>query len=186
MQATVKKSLLTCLLLSSSVCFAAPAAQNDFWQTPTIAGFGKMHYLADSAFKPDSRRQYHIVFALTAQADAPDQVNPALDRVARTVNLYVAAGVPLKHLHFVAVAYARATPLALNNQAYKDKYGMDNPNLALIAELNKAGVTVSVCGQAVAEQHFAYPEIDRSVTVSLSALTTITSLQQQGYALMPL
>lgn len=186
MNATVRKSLITCLLLSSSVCFAEPAKQGDFWQTPTIAGFGKMHYLADSAFKPDVSKQYHIVFGLTAHAEAPNLVNQALDRVARTVNLYVAAGVPLRHLHIVAVAYAQATPLVLNNQAYKNKYGTDNPNLALIARLKKAGVTISVCGQAIAEQHFDYKDIDPDVTLSLSALTTITSLQQQGYALMPL
>ena len=38
----------------------------------------------------------------------PGAVNPALDHVARTVNLYAAAGVPLSHLKFVAVAYGAA------------------------------------------------------------------------------
>jgi intracellular sulfur oxidation DsrE/DsrF family protein len=43
-----------------------------------------------------------------------------------------------------------------------------------------------VCGQAVAEHDYPYEAIDRHVTLALSALTTITELQQQGYALMPL
>jgi intracellular sulfur oxidation DsrE/DsrF family protein len=95
-------------------------------------------------------------------------------------------GVPLSHLKFVAVAYAGATPLALNDAAYKEAYGVSNPNLALIASLRKAGVDVAVCAQAVAEHKIAYESIDSSVTVALSALTTITTLEHQGYHLMPL
>ena len=49
-----------------------------------------------------------------------------------------------------------------------------------------AGVTIAVCGQAAAEHHFDYDWIDSSVTISLSALTTITTLEQQGYGLMPM
>jgi len=38
----------------------------------------------------------------------------------------------------------------------------------------------------VAEHKIAYEWIDSSVTVALSALTTITTLEHQGYHLMPL
>jgi intracellular sulfur oxidation DsrE/DsrF family protein len=61
-----------------------------------------------------------------------------------------------------------------------------NPNLPLIAELKKAGVTVAVCGQAVAEHHYSYDSVASDVTLSLSALTTVTTLESQGYVLMPL
>ncbi|MGH8210148.1 MAG: DsrE family protein, partial [Steroidobacteraceae bacterium] len=83
-------------------------------------------------------------------------------------------------------AYGQATPIALNDDRYKAAYGMTNPNLALIALLRKAGVDVAVCGQAVAEHEFQYDWIDSSVTLALAALTTITTLEQQGYSLMPL
>ncbi|CAM2156249.1 protein of unknown function [Pararobbsia alpina] len=43
-----------------------------------------------------------------------------------------------------------------------------------------------MCGQAVAEHGYSYGSIDNSVTLALSALTTITTLEQQGYSLMPL
>jgi intracellular sulfur oxidation DsrE/DsrF family protein len=56
----------------------------------------------------------------------------------------------------------------------------------LIALLRKAGVDVAVCGQAVAEHHFDYAWVDQSVTTALSGLTTVTTLEQSGYALMPL
>jgi intracellular sulfur oxidation DsrE/DsrF family protein len=56
----------------------------------------------------------------------------------------------------------------------------------VIAQLHKAGITVAVCGQAVAEHHFQNAWVAKDVEVALSALTTITELEQQGYALMPL
>jgi len=145
-----------------------------------------MHALPQAAYQPDRNASYKVVFSLTKASDKPGEVNPALDRVARTVNLYVSAGVPLGHLKFVAIAYGPATPIALNDEQYRKKYGVANPNLPVIAELRKAGVDVAVCGQAVAEHDFQYDWVDSHVTLALSALTTISELQQKGYALLPL
>jgi intracellular sulfur oxidation DsrE/DsrF family protein len=167
----------------------AHAAQSDspgFWTTPTIEGHGKMHDLPNSAFRPDVNRNYKAVFSMSSGAAHPDEVNPALDHVARAVNLFVASGVPLKHLKFVAVAYGAATPLVLDDAHYRAAYGVPNPNLALIARLKKAGVVVAVCGQAAAEHHYEYDWIDSNVTLALSGLTTVLTLQQAGYAYMPL
>lgn len=182
------RSTLLTVALSIAVAAGAKAADfgAGFWVTPAIPGYGKMHPLPRAAYKPRAGQTYRIVFALTAAAKAPGEVNPALERVARTVNLYVASGVPLSQLRFVAVAYGQATSLALDDAHYEAAYGMPNPNLPLIALLRKAGVDVAVCGQAVAEHEFQYDWVDSSVTLALSALTTITSLEQQGYHLMPL
>ena len=72
----------------------------------------------------------------------------------------------------------------LDDADYRKQFGVANPNLKVIAELRQAGVDVAVCGQAVAEHGYPYEAIDKSVTLALSALTTITELQQKGYALM--
>lgn len=181
------KIVLASLLLSASGAYAADNGMTPgFWTTPAIQGFGKMHELPNSAYRPDAGKSYKIVFALTKGAKSPNDVNPALDHVARTVNLYVASGVPVPQLKFVAIAYGEATPLALDDAHYREKFGVANPNLVLIAQLRKAGVDVAVCGQAVAEHHFDYAWVDKSVTTALSGLTTVTTLEQAGYALMPL
>jgi intracellular sulfur oxidation DsrE/DsrF family protein len=60
------------------------------------------------------------------------------------------------------------------------------PNLDLIRKLRNAGVDVAVCGQAVAEHQDQYAWIAPEVTLALSALTTITTLEHRGYVLMPL
>jgi len=137
---------------------AAPAAEEPpgFWTTPAIEGYGNIHPLPQGAYQPDPKQTYRIVFGMTAASKSPEEVNPAIERVARTVNLYASAGVPLNHLKFVAVAYGQATALALNDAQYKAAYGVANPNLPVIARLSKAGVDVAVCGQAVAEHKYQY------------------------------
>jgi intracellular sulfur oxidation DsrE/DsrF family protein len=170
--------------LMMSVAAVAADQPAGFWSTPTVTGYGRIHYLPDAAYKPVPGQTYRIVFSLTEGAKSPDKVNAALDHVARTVNLYVAAGVPLDHLKFVAVASGAATPLVLNDAQYRAAYGVPNPNLPLIEKLRSAGVDVAVCGQAVAEHQFQYGWVDPHVTLALSALTTVTTLENQGYALM--
>jgi hypothetical protein len=99
------------LLVFSAFVAAAPAAHAaPFWTTPTIHGYGRIHYLPDSAYRPQADQTYRIVFSVTQDAKAPATVNAALDHVARTVNLYAAAGVPLSHLKFVAIISGGATP----------------------------------------------------------------------------
>jgi intracellular sulfur oxidation DsrE/DsrF family protein len=161
-------------------------AADDFQQTLAIQSAGQIYPLPQSAYQPDRKMTHKVVFGLTKAADKPDQLNPALDRVARAVNLYVSAGVPLDHLKFVAVAYGPATTIALDDAHYREQYGTANPNLPVIEELRKAGVDIAVCGQAIAGHHYQYDWVDPHVTLALSALTTLTELQQKGYALMPL
>jgi intracellular sulfur oxidation DsrE/DsrF family protein len=151
-----------------------------------ITAAGAYHPLPKAAYQPDPAATYKVVFALTKGSDKPDRVNPGLERVARTVNLYASAGVPLDHLKFVAVASGDATGLVLDDEHYKTAFGTANPNLPVIAQLRKAGVDVAVCGQAMAEHHYPDEWASKDVTLSLSALTTITVLEQKGYALMPL
>lgn len=179
----MSRPLLASLLVLGLLPAASMAADS---QAPVITAAGAFHPVPHAAFLPDRHATYKVVFSMTKPSDKPDQVNPALERVARTVNLYAASGVPLDHLKFVAIAYGPATALVLDDAHYRAKFGVANPNLAAIAQLRKAGVTVAVCGQAVVENHFEDAWVAKDVEVALAALTTITELQQQGYALMPL
>ena len=159
---------------------------NGFWIAPAIVGYGRMHPLDDSAYRPKPDQTYKVVFALSAAVKSPAEVNPSLNHVALAVNLYARSGVPLKNLKFVAVAYGAATPLALNDTQYKAAFGIPNPNIPLIKALRDKGIDVAVCGQAVAEHNYAYEWVDPHVTLSLSAITTITTLEHEGYGLLQL
>src|SRR5579864_3766222 len=92
----VKSFVATVALAAASLSVHAGTMDaSDFWTTPTVHDYGKMHFLPNDAFKPQPGHTYKVVFSLTQGAKDPDEVSPALDHVARAVNLYVASGVPL-------------------------------------------------------------------------------------------
>lgn len=163
-----------------------PTAPAGFWQNPAIENYGKIHLSPDAAFLPQKDEHYQVVFQVQDGHEPEATVNAGLEKVARTVNLYVASGVPLERLKFVVAIAGSATPVVLNNQRYRDKFGVDNPNLPLIARLRQAGVVVSVCDQAVAGHFYPFDWVDEKVTHALSNLTTITTLEKKGYVLMPM
>jgi len=163
---------------------AEPADPDGFWSTPAVAGYGKIHYEADAAFKPAVGLSNKVGFQLTRNAGDIKRPNLGLERVARVVNLYIAAGVPAEQLQFVVSMTGDATPATLDNAHFKQFYGVDNPNLALIGALNKLGVKVSVCDQSVAFHHYPRNWIDRSVIHALSSPTTVSTLENQGYAFL--
>ena len=182
----IHRIALSAALIAASASAIAADTDSSFWQTPALAGAGKMHPLPKAAYQPDPSATYKIVFAVTKAGDKPDEVSPSLERVARTVNLYASAGTPLNHMKFVVVLSGPATAAALDNDHYKQKFGVDNPNLEIISKLRAVGIDVAVCGQAVAEHQFRYDWISSQVTLALSALTTISTLEAQGYVLLPL
>ena len=154
--------------------------------SPAIAGYGEIHALPDAAYQPQKDQVYKVVFSLTKTPQKPEDVNPALDAVARAMNLYVSAGVPADHLKFVAVLHGPATGAALDAAHYKEHFKVDDPNIELIHKLRAAGVDIVVCGQAYLGQGFPLDGLNKDVKLALSALTTITTLETQGYVLMPI
>jgi intracellular sulfur oxidation DsrE/DsrF family protein len=183
------RAVLTSFLALTLVSGAGPALAAiggpGFWTTPTIQGYGKMHYDHRFAYQPDRRDFYKVVFEVTKNGTVPDAVNSGLDHVARALNLYVAAGVPLNHLKFVVILEGESAPVSLSNVAYRQRFGTDNPNLPLIAALRQKGVDIAVCAQAAALHDIPYDAVDQQVTIALSALTTVSTLENKGYGLVP-
>ena len=107
-----------------------------------------------------------------------------LNTLARFLNMHAGAGVPVEQLHITGVVHNKATHDVLDNVGYKAKYGVDNPNLPLLAALEKAGVDVFICGQSISARGVDRTEIHESVGVGLSAMTIILSLQSDGYQLI--
>lgn len=177
-------AVLIGIFLSSAALAAPPPG---FWQNPVIKDAGAMHPLPDGAFQPDKNTVYKAVFGVTrAQPKTAQGPDDALQPVARAVNVFASAGVPLDHLKFVVVIYGPATPMALDNAHYKKAFGVDSPSLKTIHELKAAGVQIVVCGQALAGFGYEHAWVNPDVSIALSALSTLVILQDQGYALIPL
>jgi intracellular sulfur oxidation DsrE/DsrF family protein len=182
-----KRYRLAAVLISIFSCSAAWAAPPPgFWQFPAIKDAGAMHPLPNAAFQPDKTTVYKVVFSVTRAPKGTNDPDGGLEPVARAVNVFASAGLPLDHLRFVAIIHGGATPIVLDNAHYKKRFGVDNPSLQAIRELKAAGVEVVVCGQAVAGYGYHYSWVDPDVKVALSALSTLIILQHQGYALVPL
>lgn len=176
-------ALLVGVSLCSTVFAASPAG---IWQFPVIKDAGAMHPLPNAAFQPDKTTIYKAVFVITQAPKGAKDPAGDLDSVARAVNIFASAGVPLDHLKFVAIIHGPATTMVLDNAQYKKRFGKDNPSLKVIHALKAAGVDVVVCGQALAGFGYEHGWVDPDVTIALSALSTAILLQNQGYALIPL
>ncbi len=126
-----------------------------------------------------------VVFDATAEAK-PAAVNKGLDRAARLLNLYGAAGLKAQDVKITIVLHGEATKSALNDTAYKARFQIDqNPNLPLIHDLQKAGVEVLVCGQALNYKGFADDEVADGIPIAAAALTVVINKQTDGYSYIP-
>jgi intracellular sulfur oxidation DsrE/DsrF family protein len=84
------------------------------------------------------------------------------------------------------VLHGEATKSVLNDAAYKERFQVEqNPNLPLIRELQKAGVEVLVCGQALNYKGFPDGEVADGVPIAAAALTVVVNKQSDGYSYVP-
>ena len=73
---------------------------------------------------------------------------------------------------------------ALDHPGYRERYGVDNPNKALLAALRGAGVEIYLCGQTSAHRGLPAEELAPEVDMALSAMTVLVTRQSEGYALI--
>ncbi len=180
-------SMLLALAAVAGLSATASAQQPaGFWSTPAIPGVGPVHVWPEAVLRPDATTTYKTVADVTKPAPSNDKMNPGLEHIARVVNVFAAAGVPLSHLKMVAVIHGPATPIALSDQEYQARFGHPNPNTAVIEALTKAGVQVYVCGNALGELQYTPAMVNANIKVALAALSTLVILQNQGYALLPM
>src|SRR5258706_14752428 len=80
---------------------------------------------------PDPKTDYKVVFADGQDAKNPGDINPMLPTIATYVNTLGKYGVPEEHRHLVIMFHQRTPDLdiVMSNDAYKERYGRDNPNI---------------------------------------------------------
>ena len=131
---------------------------------------------------PDPNTTYKLVFSVAQAAKNPDEVNPTLQAIARLVNTLAKNGVSADHRRIAAVFHQGGGEIVMKNDAYRARFGRDNPNIALIHELKQAGVDLRVCGQGLLGRKIDQSQVLPDIQVDLWALTTMVNLQMRGYA----
>jgi intracellular sulfur oxidation DsrE/DsrF family protein len=148
-----------------------------------VPGYEAAKDLAGARELPDPKTDYKVVFADGQDAKNPGDVNPMLPTIATYVNTLGKYGVPAEHRHLVIMFHQR-TPdidIVMTNEAYKERYNRDNPNIAIIHALKQAGVDIRVCGQGLLARKIDAKQVNPDVQIDLWAMTTLVNLQLKGY-----
>jgi len=174
------------LVLTVVMPFAiAPARAADPGSAPIPSIKSGDPYVAvpGAAKLASKKRVYRVVFDARRGADKPDELVPAINMASSEINTLAAHGVPRKNVKFVIVFHtAPANDGLLDSAHYRAKFGIDNPNLAVLAELKAAGVELYVCGQELLADKVPLNAVSHDVTVVEDGLVTIIEFQNDGYA----
>jgi intracellular sulfur oxidation DsrE/DsrF family protein len=172
-------TLLLCGKLAAAATLPPPSAP----VIPQAYGFVPV---PGAAVKPDKHRFYRAIFSATAAADKPDALLPAVLMAGTELNTLVASGVPLAHADYIIDFHGRGAVYGLlDNAQYRQKFGIDNPNLPVLAELKKSGVRLYVCSQQMLAMGLSFDSISPDVTVASDGLFLLINFQNQGYAYLP-
>ncbi|MGI9474866.1 MAG: DsrE family protein, partial [Rubripirellula sp.] len=151
--------------------------------TPAIADYGSVVQLPSAVSQPRSGTQ--ICVDVTSSG-SPLELNPALERVARYLNIYRAAGAAPADVKMLVVLHGKATTNVLHDDAYAKKFPTadSNPNFDCLHQLHEAGVSIQVCGQSLASQNMSSDDVMLFTDVAVSALTAVVNAQSDGFAII--
>ena len=133
---------------------------------------------------PDPTLDYKIAWGIGQGAQDPTrEINPTLPTIALYVNTLAKWGVPNEKRHIIVMFHQRSDDfdIVMSNDAFKAKYGKDNPNIALISALTAAGVEFRACGQAVVGRKIGPKDVNSDIQVDLWAMTSFMNLQMKGF-----
>lgn len=111
--------------------------------------------------------------------------NMGIEEIIRILNLHKAAGIPENRMKAVVVIHGSGIMSFLRNEEYLKKYGVNNPNIDLIEQLQKKGVEFTACGQTLQFREIDIDKMIPGVQKSQSARTALSTYQLKGYVLFP-
>ncbi len=169
------------LVISVLVLVFSVRAQNSF--KPPIKDFGKMWEVPFAVDKPDPSLHYKIIVEASEKLEDSTAIYPPLEHVARLYNLHVYGGVPQNRLDVAMVIWGPPVTVVMNNEAYKKKYGVDNPNIKIIEAMKVAGIKLFACGQSIMKNKIDPATVNPEITIAVSRFTTVSTYQLKGYAM---
>ncbi len=179
MKSKISVIFLFIFLISSSLSVFSQAMD---WEFPVVKGYGRIHRLPDAAVQPDKSLEYKVLFGIIHPSDKPENLSIGLDHVARFINLLSTNNMNSSNYKIAVIIGGPAAPLVMDNENYKAKFGVDNPNSALIKTLKDNGVEIFVCGQSLGDFDVKQETVDKNVTTALSFMVVTTTYQLKGYS----
>jgi len=149
---------------------------------PVIKDYGTMYDVPFAKDKPNPSKKYKIIVESAATIEKPEEIYSPFEHISRMYNLHVYSGVRQKNLLVEVVVFGPSVSVLLNNEAYKQKFGVDNPNLKIIEEMTKEGIKVHACGQSIMVVGIDPATVNPNIDVVVSRFTTVSDRQMKGYA----
>jgi intracellular sulfur oxidation DsrE/DsrF family protein len=153
-------------------------------RAPAIPAADGYVVIPDAVVAPDKTHTYRAIFDATRAADKPVQVLPALNMAGSELNAFAVAAIPKTNVKFAVVFHGAALEGLLDDARYKQKFGVGNPNLPVLAQMKKAGVELFVCGQNLAFEHIDPKSLSPDVAVASDGLIVLMEYQNRGYSLL--
>ena len=151
---------------------------------PVIQDYGKVWAVDHPGYKVREGTELKAVFDIMSSPEDVTTRNKSIETAARFLNMHAQHGVPLEHLKVALVVHGNASKDLCTNDAYNRRFGVDNPNAAMVTQLLDAGVAFIFCGQSSKSRDFPIEETIAGVQLSLSAMTALIQLQNDGYRLI--
>jgi intracellular sulfur oxidation DsrE/DsrF family protein len=175
------------LLLLLGICFSITLqvkAQNKRVKGEIIKDFGEFAIVENPDIKTDTTAAFKVIFDVSKSSEDKSIINKYIVTAARFLNMHANEGMKKEQLKAAMTIHASAWQDVLNNTIYKEKYGVDNPNLKLINQLNEAGVDIILCGQTADYRGLTKDNVIPNVKFALSAMTALLQYQNNGYIYM--
>ena len=177
----MKKIAVCAAMLATVLAYSSPARAQAGQALP-VPGVDPARDVPGAKEMPDPKTEYKVLFDVATAAPKSTDVNPMLQAAARYLNTLAKTGVPAEHRKLAVIFHQGGTPAILKNEEFKKRNnGQDNPNIAIVQALKKAGVEFHVCGQAVLGMKIDPKDIQPEIQLDLWALTTIVNMELRGY-----
>ncbi|MFT4847915.1 MAG: intracellular sulfur oxidation DsrE/DsrF family protein [Sediminicola sp.] len=169
-------AFLVCLLFSTIVI-----AQPDGIKGKIISNYGETLKVSDIDIETDVSAEFKVIFDVAKSSDDKSIINKYIITAARFLNMHADAGMDTNQLKVAITIHGGAWQDVLSNEAYREKFGVDNPNVELINQLTEAGADIIICGQTAEFHGITKQNANPNVKFALSAMTALLQYQQNGY-----
>ena len=176
------------LRICSLLCLLSiPVSVHAQWgkpESPIVPSADGYVTIPNVAFPPSNAHVYKAAWDATKGAKEPSMLVPALNMAASELNAFGVANVQGKNVKFVVVFHGAAANALYDDDHFKAKFGVSNPNLKVIEQMKNYGVEFYVCGQYLAGENIDPKTLTPLVRVASDALLVLIQYQNNGYALM--
>ena len=170
---------MTTIIVIAGFLFAPAQAEEDL----LVPGMRVAADIPGSHELPDPNTNYKVVFSVNRDPASPDEVNPMFNAIATYLNTLGKYGVPPENRNLIAMIHHRTEgfDIVMTNEAYRERYGRDNPNIEIIRKLREAGVDIRLCGQGLIGREIDEKDVNPDIRIDLWAMTSIINLELDGY-----